>query len=253
MMTTKVLSMVIGTSLALAAPVAAQTMAPVAAQTMADERWSVTFGAGAAPSVGGVYHEGGAGTVLNLPTQVQERAWSDIFGGGFAMRLGVAYALSPAVDVTGSFLYSRQDAEELLVGDVAGLALRAQFSEYRDRGVEAGVRWNAARDRLVNPYIGAAAGVRWIDAMPATFSVPDAGVVLPDVPFHASSTVPTFGGDFGVDFAVAPRLRFGVEARLRWTGDLAELDGLAGTGLENLNASSSRWTMPVLGTVSVRF
>ncbi|CAN5810463.1 hypothetical protein BH24ACI4_BH24ACI4_33070 [soil metagenome] len=36
---------------------------------------AVTFSAGTAPSVGGTYHEGGAGTVLALPTDVQERKW----------------------------------------------------------------------------------------------------------------------------------------------------------------------------------
>jgi hypothetical protein len=244
-MMTRLLIVVAGMSLAL--------VSPAAAQTMPDGRWSLSFGAGAAPSVGGIYHEGGAGTVLNLPTEVQERGWSDIFGSGFAMRIGLGYEVARNLDVTGTFLYSRVDAGELRVGDVAGLDLLAQFSEYRDRGLEAGLRWNTAPTALVNPYLGFAAGVRWIDAMPATFSVPAAGVVLTDVPFYSSSTVPTFGGDLGVDFAVAPRLRFGVEARLRWTGDLSQLDGLAGTGLENLNASSSRWSMPVLGTLSVRF
>lgn len=89
--------------------------------------------------------------------------------------------------------------------------------------------------------------------MPATFSVPAAGVVLADTPFYDDSTVPTFGGGFGVQFAVAPRVRLGVETGLRWTGDLSGIEGLAGTGLENLNDSSSRWTLPVLGTISVRF
>jgi hypothetical protein len=44
--------------------------------------------------------------------------------------------------------------------------------------------------------------------------------------------VGTFGGEFGVQFAVTPR---------------------AGTGLENLNDSSSRWTLPILETITVKF
>ena len=43
-------------------------------------------------------------------------------------------------------------------------------------------------------------------------SVPAAGVVLRDVPFYDDSTVPTFGADFGVQFAVAPALRLGAKA-----------------------------------------
>ncbi len=238
---------VVGALIALA------VTSPAAAQGTADGRWSVSFGAGTAPTISGIYHEGGTGRVLNLPTQVDERDWSDIYDSGFAMRVGVGYAATPQLDVTGSFLYSRQDAEELSVGTVAGLDLRSQFGDYRDWGLEGGIRWHFAPNATVNPYIGFAAGVRGIDAMPATFSVPAAGVVLADTPFYDESTVPTFGGDFGVQFAVAPRLRLGIEAGLRWIGDLSDVEGLAGTGLENLNDSSRRWTLPVLGTIGVRF
>lgn len=106
---------------------------------------------------------------------------------------------------------------------------------------------------MVNPYWGLAAGFRRIDAMPATFSVPAAGVVLEDTPFYDEATVATFGGDLGVQFTVAPRVRLGVEAGLRWTGDISDIEGLSGTGLENLNDSSSRWTLPILATIGFRF
>lgn len=224
-----------------------------AAQGTAEGRWSVTFGAGTAPTVSGIYHEGGAGTVLSLPTQVQERDSSDIYNTAFAMRVGAEYAVMPQLGVTGSFLYSRQDAEGLSVGNVAGLDLRSQFGDYRDWGIEGGIRWHFAPNAVINPYVGAAAGFHRIDAMPATLTVPAAGVVLADTPFYDESTVPSFGGDFGVQFTVAPRVRLGVEAGLRWTGDLSGLEGLAGTGLENLNDTSSRWTLPVSGTISVGF
>jgi hypothetical protein len=173
-----------------------------AAQT--DRPLSVSFSAGTAPSVSGIYHEGGSGTVLNLPTDVQERDYSDIYNGGFAMKLGLGYAFSPKAELIGSFTYARADAEELSVGNVAGLDLRSQFSEYRDWGLEGGIRWHFAPEAAVNPYIAAVVGARWIDAMPATFTVPAAGVVLSDVPFYDDSVAPTFGGDFGLQFKLAP-------------------------------------------------
>jgi hypothetical protein len=224
-----------------------------AAQGGADARWSVSFSAGTAPGVGGIYHEGGSGTVLNLPTRVEERDYSDIYNSGFAMKLGLGYAVSPNAEVIGSFTFARADAEELSVGNVAGFDLRSQFSNYRDWGLEGGIRWHFAPDAGVNPYVAAVVGARWVEAMPATFSVPAAGVVLRDVPFYDDSVVPTFGGDFGLQFKVAPAVRLAVEAGLRWTGDLSDLEGLAGTGLENLNDSSSRWTLPIMGAVTFRF
>lgn len=237
-----------GVALALGA-----TVTPVRAQGAAEHPWSFTFGAGTAPSVSGIYHEGGTGTVLGLATAVGERKWSDIYNSGFAMRAGLGYAVTPNVEVTGSYFYTRQDPEELSVGTVATLDLRSVFGDYRDWGLEGGVRWHMAPESKVSPFVGAAVGFRRVDAMPATFSVPAANVVLPDTPFYDSSTVATFGGDFGLRFAVAPRVQLGVEADLRWTGNLSDLEGLAGTGLENLNDSSSRWTLPIYGTLTIRF
>jgi hypothetical protein len=49
-------------------------------------------------------------------------------------------------------------------------------------------------------------------------STPAAGVVLSDVPFYDSST-----------------------------------EGLAGTGLESINDTGSRWSMPVVATLRFRF
>lgn len=229
------------------------TLPAVAAAQELDGRWSITVGAGVAQSVNGIYHEGGSGTVLGLPTAVGEREWSDIYGAGFDMRAGVGYMVSDRMEVTGSFLWSRQEAEELRVGSVAGFDLRSQFSESREWGLEGGVRWHFLTDSMVTPYVAGAAGFRRVDMMPATFSVPAAGVVLADTPFYDTSTVPTMGGSVGVQFAVTRAVRLGVEGGLRWSGDLADVEGLAGTGLENLNDSSRRWAFPILGTMSVRF
>lgn len=62
--------------------------------------------------------------------------------------------------------------------------------------------------------------------LPSTFSVPAAGVVLSDVPFYDSSMVGVFGADLG--FSYDP-------------------------GLERINDTGSRWSMPILATLRVRF
>ena len=228
------------------------TASDAAAQSN-EQRWSFTFGGGVAPSVNGIYHEGGNGTVLSLPTSVGEREWADIYNSGFSMRAGVGYLVGPRAELTGTFTYLSQDAEQISVGTVASLDLRSDFGEYRDWGLEGGVRFHFAPDAVVNPYIAVAGGARWIDAMPATFRVPAANVVLTDVPFYDDAVVPTFGGDFGVQFRAGARVRFGVETGVRWIGDISDVEGLAGTGLENLNDTSSRWIVPILGTFTVRF
>jgi hypothetical protein len=101
--------------------------------------------------------------------------------------------------------------------------------------------------------VSALAGFRRVDAIAGTFSVPAAGVTLRDTPFFDDSTVPVFGGDIGVLFAVSPRVSLGIETGVRYHTDLSGLEGLAGTGLENLNDAGSRWSMPIAGVVRFGF
>jgi hypothetical protein len=97
------------------------------------------------------------------------------------------------------------------------------------------------------------AGLRFVSELPSTFSVPAAGVVLSDVPFYESSTVGVFGLDLGVSYDVSERVALGIETGPRYQTGLSDLEGLAGTGLEPINDVGSRWSMPVLATIRVRF
>jgi hypothetical protein len=75
--------------------------------------------------------------------------------------------------------------------------------------------------------------------------------VTPSQPFFDESTVPTFGGDFGVLFGTT-RTKIGLQAGVRWTGGpTASAASFAGTGLENLNDKGARLSLPV--GVVVRF
>ena len=48
-------------------------------------------------------------------------------------------------------------------------------------------------------------------------------------------------------------MALGIEAGLRYQTGLSDLEGLAGTGLEPINDVGSRWSVPVLATVTFRF
>jgi hypothetical protein len=141
----------------------------------------------------------------------------------------------------------------LSVGNVASLDLRAAFADYKSYGMDGGMRYHFVPGARVAPYVSALAGFRRVEAISGTFSVPAAGVTLSDTPFFADSTVPVFGGDVGVLFAVSSRLSLGVEAGVRYHTDLSEIEGLSGTGLENLNDAGSRWSMPISGVFRFGF
>jgi hypothetical protein len=236
--------------------VAALLSAPAAALAQ-DEgvrgQWSATFSGGAAVPAGGEFHEGGRGTVLGLATTVDAKRNTDIFDPGFGWRGGVAYGVARRVEVFTDFAWKRSRSSEQSVGNVASLDLRASFGDYTSYGMDAGMRYHFALDSRVTPYVSALAGFRRVEAIPGTFSVPAAGVTLAETPFFDDSTVPVFGGDLGMLFAISPRVRLGVEGGLRYHTDLEQIEGLAGTGLENLNDGGSRWSVPISGVVRFAF
>jgi hypothetical protein len=96
-------------------------------------------------------------------------------------------------------------------------------------------------------------GFTRLSTVQSEFSVPAAGVVLSDVDFLDSSTVFSFGGSAGVLFNVSRNLAFQGGIDFRWHGDAADLDGLAGTGLEAINDETRRWAMPITAGVTVKF
>jgi hypothetical protein len=216
-------------------------------------RWGVTVSAGADVPAGGEFHQGGTGAVLGLPTTVESRSTGDVFGTGVAWRAGVGYGVSPRLEVFGEFAWSRSSASELSVGNVATLDLRAAFDDYTSYGANGGVRYHASPGARVSPYVAGLFGIRRVDAIAGTFSVPAAGVVLADTPFYDDSVVPVVGADVGVLFAVAPRVSIGVEGGMRFHPGLSDLEGLAGTGLENLNDAGRRWSVPISGVVRFGF
>jgi hypothetical protein len=232
----------------VAAPAAA-----VAQEQSVQGRWSVAFTGGAAFPTGGEFHEGGRGTVLGLPTSVDAKNTPDIFDPGIGWRIGVGYGVSRKVELFGDFAWKRAEASELSVGTVASLDLRAAFSDYTSYGMDGGMRYHFSPGARVAPYVSALAGFRLVEAIPGTFSVPAAGVTLSDTPFFDDSTVPVFGGDIGVLFAVSSLVSLGVESGIRYHTDLSDVEGLAGTGLENLNDAGSRWSVPISGVVRFGF
>ncbi len=216
-------------------------------------RWSLAFQGGTDLELSGNVHEGGTGTVLNLPTSVEARSFGDVYGQGFRAQLEVGYGVSSAGEVFLRGSYYKTKSQTLQVGTVAGLVLNADFADYKEWGGEAGYRRYFRVDKPLKVYVGALAGLRFVSELPSTFSVPAAGVVLSDVPFYDSSTVGVFGADLGISYDLGEKVALGLETGPRYQTGLADLEGLAGTGLEPINDTGSRWSMPILATLRVRF
>lgn len=216
-------------------------------------RWSVALGGGTDLELSGDVHTAGAGSVLSLPTRVESRGYSDIYDRSFRGQLSVGYGVSRNVEVFARGSYYEMTSGNVRVGDVASLDLFGRWTDYREWGLEAGPRLYLSPESAFKPYAALTAGVRFLRANPATFSVPAAGVVLNDVPFFDEATVGVFGADLGFTYDVARNVAVGMETGPRYQTKPSPLGGLAGTGLDRINDTASRWSMPILGTISFRF
>lgn len=216
-------------------------------------KWSVGLQGGTDIEIAGDVHTAGSGTVLNLPTTVQARSFPDIYDRSFRGQLSVGYGVSRNVEMFARGSYYKMTSNDVEVGNVAGLDLFGEWAEYKEWGVEVGPRVYFGTENAFRPYAAVSAGLRFLSENPATFRVPAADVVLNDVPFFDKSTVGVFGGDLGFTYDIGPAIAFGVEAGIRYQTKPSALDGLAGTGLDRINDTASRWSLPIVGTVSFRF
>jgi len=214
--------------------------------------WSVSFDLGSQAALSGDVHAGGSGTVLSLPTQVQARSYGDIYGSGFYWAAGLGYRVGESGEIRVQGSYTGNPADRLQVGTVAGLPLFALFDDYKAFGMDVGYRqyFGTARAR---PYVGASGGFVRVDKIQSEFSVPAAGVVLPNVNMYDTSVVPSVGVGGGVQINLSDRFAVQGGVEFKWQGDAEDLDGLAGTGLESINDESRRWSMPITGGITVRF
>lgn len=214
--------------------------------------WSVSFDAGAQTALSGNVHGAGTGRVLTLPTVVDAKTYADIYGTGFYWAAGLGYKVGSNGEVRVQGGYTANPAERLQVGTVAGLALFGQFDDYKAFGMDFGYRQYYGSSHL-RPYAGASVGFTRVDTINSTFTVPAANVTLTAVPMNASSTVPSFGLQGGVQMHLNDSLAFQVGADFRWHGDLDQNEGLAGTGLESINDKTRRWALPVTAGLTLRF
>ena len=214
--------------------------------------WSVSFDLGSQAALSGDVHAGGSGTVLSLPTQVQARSYGDIYGSGFYWAAGLGYRVGESGEIRVQGSYTGNPADRLQVGTVAGLPLFALFDDYKAFGMDVGYRqyFGTARAR---PYVGASGGFVRVDKIQGEFSVPAAGVVLPNVNMYDTSVAPSVGVGGGVQINLSDRFAIQGGVEFKWQGDAEDLDGLAGTGLESINDESRRWSVPITGGITVRF
>jgi hypothetical protein len=81
----------------------------------------------------------------------------------------------------------------------------------------------------------------------------EAGLTLSNLDYFERSTLFIFGADTGISRDISDNLAIGAEIGLRYQPKLSPAPILDGTGLEGINDTGSRWSLPISAFATWRF
>lgn len=214
--------------------------------------WSAEISVGWDNSISGNVHSSGIGTISGLPAVVESRSYDDVYGTGVQWRFGAGYMLDERQEVRGLLTIQNVSADVLRIGTLGGANLFGTFDDYSSVSIDAGYRYYfPVEAERIRPYGGATLGIAIIDEIDGDFAAPDIGFALNATDLYDGTAAFAFGLEGGVLYELNDRVDLNANLGFRYVSGLSEVDGLQGTGLEDINDDSGRWTLPFM--VGVRF
>ena len=235
-------------------PVPRTPAQPAPAPAPASEpRWSVEFGLGFDNSISGNINSGAVGTLNNQTVVITKNRYEDVYGTGLHLRFGGGYMLDEETEVRATFTFQSVDADLTRMGDIGTSSLYGQYDDYQSFGLDVGLRRYADVAYRFRLYGEGTIGLAFIDETDVELIAPGANLAGNATDFYDRTTAFTLAGNAGVLFQASERFGVFGQLGLRYVTGMSEVDGLAGTGLEEINDSSARWTLPFLVGVRARF
>jgi hypothetical protein len=233
--------------LAAATPAHAQS-------TGSDARWTFDVGAGWDNGLAGHINSSGIGEINGETVVVTSNTYEDVYGTGLNLRFGGGYFLNDVTELTGIFTFQSLDADQVTpMGDIGVSNLYGRYSDYQTFGLDVGLRRYSTFSPIFRLYGEGTLGMGFVDKTDVTLVAPGVDLVGEANDFYDQTAAWTAGGNFGVLVQTGGRMGFYGQLGLRFMSGMAEIDDLVGTGLETINDKSSRWTMPIVGGVRMRF
>lgn len=224
----------------------------VASAQPADSSWNVEGGVGWDISLSGDFLSAGIGTLNDQATIIRPQSFGDVFGTGVLWQFSGGYMVDEFNEVRGQFSYQRVGSDLIELGTSGGSELVATFDDYKAWSLEAGYRhYFAERGDRLRPYGGGALGVSIINEIDGAFAAPQAGITRLATDFYDGTAALTLGVSGGVLYGLNEQIDVNAQVGFRYNSGLSQIDGLVGTGLEDINDKSARWTMPI--SIGVRF
>ena len=231
--------------------VALGVAAPVTAQTN-DSSWNVEGAIGWGIGLSGDFLAASIGTLEGLPTVIQAQSFGDVFGNGMQLQFSAGYMVDEINEVRAQFSFQSVGADVTPLGTIGGTDLVGTFDDYKAWTIEAAYRhYFAKRRERLRPYGGGTFGVAIISEIDGAFAAPQAGITRLATDFYDGTAALSLGFNGGVLYALTERLDLNGQVGFRYNSGLSKVDAFQGTGLEDINDKSSRWTMPI--SVGLRY
>jgi len=204
--------------------------------------------------LGGDFLAAGIGTLNNVPVVFQSQPFDHVYGNGVVWQFAGGYMLDDYTEIRAQYSYQHVGADVTNLGTAGTFPLVATFADYKASSIEAGARhYFVASIEHVRPYAGAMIGVSIIPEIDGVFAAPEAGLARYATDLYDGTAAFTFGVNGGALYEINERFDLTGQLGFRYNSGLSAIDALKGTGLENVNDKSSRWTMPITFGVRVKF
>jgi len=214
-------------------------------------RFAIAAQVGTQSEISGDLLRSGQGTIVDRPVTFDSVRYRDVYAPKVRVQGFLGYGVSERVEMVLRGGWYKSDGTGVSAGSLDGKELFAYFTDYEEGSVELAARYYIASNTRLKSWIAPVAGVRWSKAVYASYSIPDAGSAVLNVPFNRDGTVGVFGLDIGVSFDLTTNLFIGLDSGIRWQGAPTGANELPGLG--SIDESEGRWTAPVLFSLGARF
>jgi hypothetical protein len=222
------------------------------AQGMENTR-SISIAVGTGFGLGGNVITEATGRINGMPTVFVEQSYANHFSDALRVRLMGSMGLDFNKEAFVTFAYNKMNATERVTGSVGGYPLYTRFSNTSAMDVEGGLRYYFLPEGPTRTYVAGVGGIRFADRVGATIRVLEVGLTLNDLDYFDNSTMFIFGGDTGISRDLSDTIAIGAEIGLRYQPKWSPASILPGTGLEGINETGSRVSLPISAFMTWRF
>jgi hypothetical protein len=225
----------------------------ISAQTV-QPRWSAEAAIGWDIGISGDFLAAGIGTLNGVPVVFQSQPFDEVYGNGLIWQFGAGYMLDEVNEVRAQVTYQGVGADVVELGTAGAFGLVGTFDDYNAWSIEAGYRrYFPTTQERIRPFFGATLGVSIISEIDGALASPQAGLERYATDFYDGTAALTLGVSGGAVYSLNERLDLTGQLGFRYNSGLSAIDAFEGTGLEEVNDKSSRWTMPITVGLRLKF